>query len=700
MRRTVGWIALAVAMACRNELVNVDPPVRQPGLALVVSETGAAPGRRVAVRLTLDGSAAVAGVSGWVGFDPTRLRFLGQPGPEGPFTIVNDAEAERGRLRVASLAVPRLDGAAGTFVFEVLAEGYASGLWYQLELASDPTGRVIGRAERLAGATVVPFHVDLSAARPLGIADWAATVPRSQRPPAFTPGAGVIFGDATLDGLITIVDAFGAANLSVGNQPLLTDPSKDYVVAANVFPFNAPGLGEATDSAPPGLEANGTRVITIVDAVAIANEAVGNDQPVVGEAIPGRAAVPTRTVLTGTFTGHRTLTRDTIYELQGVVKVPSGATLTVQAGTRIEGDEATRGTLMILRGGRIDAVGTPLEPVVMTCASPAPAPGCWGGLVINGLALLNNDVAGPGEIVACPEKQTIGSNELYGGCLNETNSATLRYVRVEHAGQAVGGVPAPGLALLGVGLNTTIDFVQVHGSAGAGVFASGGVVNLRHLVITGSGTAGLAWDDGWRGLGQFMVIQQAAGSGPGLQGSNYGLNPNAGPRSRPDLFHLTLLGSPTGSGSTGVHLFAGSGLALRSSIIAGFSGAGLDIDDSATCALLVSGTDIMIEATYFHQNAEDFATDVDCADEPGFGGQPASGNVLADPQLIAPFATVSIDPRPAFGSAAGAGAILATGGPFFDALAAYFGSTEAASAAGNVIPWFAGWIRGWSGAVP
>ncbi|MFN0179477.1 MAG: cohesin domain-containing protein [Gemmatimonadales bacterium] len=700
MRRTVGWIALVWATACRNEVVNVDPPAPRLGLALAVSEAEADPGGRVAVRLTVDGSAAVAGISGWLGFDPTRLRFLGQPGPEGPFTIVNGAEARRGRLRMASLAMPQLDGAAGTLVFEVLAEGYSSGLWYQLELASDRTGRVIGRSERLAGAEAVSVEADLSAPRPLAIGDWVAALPRVQRPPAFTPGAGAIFGDATLDGLITIVDAFGAANLSVGNQPLLTDPSKDYVVAANVFPFNPPGLGEATDPVPPGLEANGNRVITIVDAVAIANEAVGNDQPVVGEAIPGRAAVPTRTVLTGTFAGDRTLARDTIYELQGVVKVPGGTTLTVEAGTRIEGDAVSRGTLMILRGGRIDAVGTPLEPVVMTCASPVPAPGCWGGLVINGLALLNNDVAGPGEIVACPEKQTIGSTELYGGCLNETNSGTLRYVRIEHAGQAVAGVPAPGLALLGVGLNTTVDFVQVHGSAGPGVFASGGVGNLRHLVITGSGTAGLAWDDGWRGLGQFILIQQAAGSGPGLQGSNYGLNPNAGPRSRPDLFHVTLLGSPMGSGSTGVHLFAGSGLALRSSIIAGFSGAGFDIDDPATCALLVSGTDIAIEGTYFHQNAEDFATDIDCADEPGYGSQPARANVQADPQLIAPFATVSIDPRPVFGSPAGAGAILATGAPFFDALAGYFGSTEAASAAGNVIPWFAGWIRGWSGPVP
>src|SRR5262249_10444924 len=208
--------------------------------------------------------------------------------------------------------------------------------------------------------------------------------------------------------------------------------------------------------------------------------------------------------------------------LQGSASVPGSVHLTIQPGTRIEGDAATRGALIIQRGGRIFATGTRLEPIVFTCNAVTKAPGCWGGLVLNGFSLLNNDQTG-NPIICCPQKPTIGAPGGYGGCLVQDTSGTLSYVRVEYGGMPLStGAPAtPSLALLGAGSGTVIDKVQIHGSAGDGLFVSGGTVNLRYVASTASALAGLAWEDGWVGKGQFVFVQQGMGMGDGLRGLNW-----------------------------------------------------------------------------------------------------------------------------------------------------------------------------------
>src|SRR5262249_55954377 len=108
---------------------------------------------------------------------------------------------------------------------------------------------------------------DLSPAREvaqLSLADWqrrlaptlAAAAKADGQKPSFSPGsivANLRYGNANLDANVNILDALDVANTSVGNNPLIngTDaPSRDRVVAANVFPANLPGLGEATDATP------------------------------------------------------------------------------------------------------------------------------------------------------------------------------------------------------------------------------------------------------------------------------------------------------------------------------------------------------------------------------------------------------------------------------------------------------------------
>ena len=72
--------------------------------------------------------------------------------------------------------------------------------------------------------------------------------------------------------------------------------------------------------------------------------------------------------VSGTLTGNVTWSSDTIYKLQGYVRVgedltAGGAptktgTLTIQPGTVIIGDRASKGTLIVQRGSKIYAEGT------------------------------------------------------------------------------------------------------------------------------------------------------------------------------------------------------------------------------------------------------------------------------------------------------------------------------------------------------
>jgi hypothetical protein len=148
----------------------------------------------------------------------------------------------------------------------------------------------------------------------------------------------------------------------------------------------------------------------------------------------GGSAVAT---LTDDITADRTLFADTLYTLQGYIKVTDGATLTIEAGTRIEGDAATPGSsLWILRGAQIDAQGTADAPIVFTSSNPegSRAPGDWGGIIIVGNGIINR--TGGGIFTEGPTEE---AEDYGGGTDNADNSGTLRYVRIEFAGYDVSG---------------------------------------------------------------------------------------------------------------------------------------------------------------------------------------------------------------------------------------------------------------------
>ena len=104
--------------------------------------------------------------------------------------------------------------------------------------------------------------------------------------------------------------------------------------------------------------------------------------------------------LSGQITTDQTLTADQIWTLSGRVVVTSGATLTIEAGTIIKataGTGASSSTLIVARGGKLNANGTASAPIIMTSESDdiqvgqtqgsslnQNVRGLWGGLLILG----------------------------------------------------------------------------------------------------------------------------------------------------------------------------------------------------------------------------------------------------------------------------------------------------------------------------
>src|SRR5687768_12895201 len=134
--------------------------------------------------------------------------------------------------------------------------------------------------------------------------------------------------------------------------------------------------------------------------------------------------VPDVVVVNGAIEENTTWTSDNIYELAGRVIVLNGVTLTIEPGTVIKGREGqgvSASALMVARGGKIHAVGTAEEPIIMTSVLDNIMPGQkagtslteadkgkWGGLVILGKAPISYSGALEAQIEGVPSGEPLG----------------------------------------------------------------------------------------------------------------------------------------------------------------------------------------------------------------------------------------------------------------------------------------------------
>jgi hypothetical protein len=210
----------------------------------------------------------------------------------------------------------------------------------------------------------------------------------------------------------------------------------------------------------------------------------GYDEHIVGVAVPG---------IEGTYLQDRnvTLTNDKVYVLVSFVRVgpipAAGQTpqnddgrtegvLTIEPGTVVFGDIATKGTLVIQRGGKLIADGTRDEPIVFTSIRPAGqrTPGDWGGVVICGRAR-NNESANV--------QLEGGYAAWHGGSADNDDSGIMRYVRIEWAGIPINPNEEVNTLTMGsVGRGTVIEYVQASFGLDDQFEWFGGAVDGRHLI--------------------------------------------------------------------------------------------------------------------------------------------------------------------------------------------------------------------------
>lgn len=231
----------------------------------------------------------------------------------------------------------------------------------------------------------------------------------------------------------------------------------------------------------------------------------------------------TATNYSGVISESVTWTKDNIYYLSGRVVVPSGVTLTIEAGTVVKaypGEEANACALIVARGGMIMAEGTAAEPIIFTTTAdqitndhtsyPGFAnldesfKGLWGGLIVLGNAEISADA---------PEVQIEGipasdSNGLYGGSDNADNSGVIRYVQIRHGGTLLGDDnEINGLTLGGVGTGTTVEYVEVIGNVDDGIECFGGSVNISNALVWAQGDDAFDIDQSYSGtIDNFMGI--------------------------------------------------------------------------------------------------------------------------------------------------------------------------------------------------
>lgn len=568
---------------------------------LAVSDRSAPSGSLVAISLValMGDEGSLAGVEGSIDFDPMRLSFVGVL-PEVGQLFATGAPV-RGQLRYFGIAPAGFETRVGTLVFEVTGPGYAESLRHSGELFIDRGARQLGIIE---DRTVHERPAaDTERAVLFSPYEWARWLDPNigSSPPQRVPGEGTIFGDAFVDGSINVLDVAHIANIAVGNQELILNsdgPSRDAVLAGNVRPENPPGLGEAGDPCPPGLDVCGqrTRTLNVLDGLAVALESLGTDQTVVGESIP--RPTPTGTaVLSGSLVGTRTLAADTVYAITDTVRVGDGSTtageLVLPPGARVE--LATTGALIVERNGRISALGTAAAPVVFSCQGGA-SPGCWSGIAVNGNAPINGGTATSPSIAGrsgggCAE--STDSMGAYGGCSAADSSGVLRYVRFDLGG--LGGTPP--LDLRGVGSGTVLEHVYSTQSASVGMRVVGGTVDFKFVRIIAPGTAGLEWTRGWTGRGQYLVVQATSTTQAALRGRNNPADPDAAPRSFPHLRNVSTIGpanpaiSNPGAGS--LHLLDGTAGFFRSFLALSQPDTAtylVDVDGAATWAQLDAGT--------------------------------------------------------------------------------------------------------------
>lgn len=218
--------------------------------------------------------------------------------------------------------------------------------------------------------------------------------------------------------------------------------------------------------------------------------------------------------VSGELTGNITWTADTVWFLNGHVRIAPGATLTIEPGTIVKGRQGSgtdAGALYITKGAQIFANGSETNPIVFTTELDNIQVGqvegtnlartdnnMWAGVVILGDAPISPGDNSPETIIeGAPPDEDYGK---YGGSESSDNSGEFTHVSIRYGGVwiAEGQVIDP-FMLGGVGDGTTIHDIEVYSSYDDGVSIFGGSVDLSNLLVLNAADDGIEMSESYSG---------------------------------------------------------------------------------------------------------------------------------------------------------------------------------------------------------
>lgn len=382
--------------------------------------------------------------------------------------------------------------------------------------------------------------------------------------------------------------------------------------------------------------------------------------------------------------------------ISGRIYIDSNVTLTIDAGTLIQGLVSTNAAIIVKRGAQIFIQGTAAQPVVFT-SSALPDwrnPGDIGGFLLCGSAPVNyngNNL----QILT-------DSNICCGGNSSGDNSGIIQYLRIEFAGNFASDVDEMGgLTLAGTGNGTVVDHVQVSYSNDDSFGWKGGTVNCRNLVSYKCRDDDFDTDLGYTGVVQFGVAVRDKGlyelteNSSGIESDNdYNGSLNT-PNTQPVFSNISLFGpkiSDTASGipsafQAGVYLRRGTMLRLYNSVIAGWPyGLRIQPGTANNAQNNATGSTLRVRHCVLAGNTIPFYSSFDSA----FYDNPAYGNI-GDSTLASLHTDTSIysSAHPVF--LPGSSCFILTGADFTELLSYPEISVTGYKGAFGTTAWTAGW---------
>jgi len=232
--------------------------------------------------------------------------------------------------------------------------------------------------------------------------------------------------------------------------------------------------------------------------------------------------------LFGEITANTLLTNDKQWKISGLVTVQPGFTLTIEPGTVVFGDTSGNDYIVVMKGAKIVADGTPTEPIIFTSEIALMDPtaadvGQWGGLTVLGDAPINRGTA----------RYEVDENNAdfdFGGANAADDSGILDHVYILNSGALIGtDVEINGLSLAGVGSTTQVSNITVANSSDDGIEIWGGTVDVTNATMINCQDDSFDLDYGYVGNATNIKVYQTEAAHAGFEISSGGNTPMTSP---------------------------------------------------------------------------------------------------------------------------------------------------------------------------